>query len=309
MIIERVREKVAAQIKQFPVHSNRASEIGHPCEKYLVLMRTRWQEKTLHDVNLQFIFNEGGLHEESVIRAIQNAGIQVIEQQRAFQWEKYQITGHVDGKVLISEKALPLEIKSMSPFTYDSINSVQDLLNGRYYYLKKYPAQLTLYMLMDEKDEAIFIFKNKVTGQLKEILMTLDYEYGEGLLKKVERINNHVLNNTLPDPIEWDEYACGGCGFAHICLPEVKRTAIDFSDNKELEDKLKRRDELKISVSEYDRIDREIKETLKEKEKVVIGDYLVIGRWIEKNMPAKEAYIQKYWQTKINNISKGGNHE
>lgn len=306
MIVEKVREKVASQIKQFPVHSNRASEIGHPCEKYLVLMRTRWEEKTLHDVNLQFIFNEGNLHEDSVIRTLQNAGIQIIEQQRAFEWKKYRITGHVDGKIIIDNKAIPLEIKSMSPYMFDSINSVKDLLDGKYAYLKKYPAQLTLYMLMDDKDEALFLFKNKVNGQLKEIPMTLDYEYGERLLKKVERINAHVENNTLPEPIDWDEYTCGGCGFNHICLPEVRRTAIDFTDNKELENKLKRRDELKISVSEYDKLDKDIKDCLKEKEKVVVGDYLILGKWIEKNMSAKEAYVQKYWQTKINNLNKGG---
>lgn len=301
MIVEKVAEYKKSRIKLFPCNSNRASEIGHPCEKYLVLIRTRWQEKTLHDVGLQYIFDEGNMHEKEVLKTLHDAGVVVIEQQRAFEWKKYQITGHVDGKVLHEDKAIPLEIKSCSPYMFDSINLVQDLLNGKYAYMKKYPAQLTLYMLMDNKDEAIFLFKNKVNGQLKEIAMKLDYQYGESLLQKVERVNKHIQDNTVPEPIDYDENTCDGCGFLHICLPEIKRTALELCNMPEIEDKLKRLEEIKPIRGEYEKLDKEIKEIFKEKDNVAVGDFLVRGKWIEKSMQAKEAYTQKYWQMKIIN--------
>ena len=307
MLIERIVEKKKEQIKQYPVNSNRASEIGHPCERYLVFLRTRWQEKTLHDVNLQFIFDEGRIHEEAVLQILRESGFKIIEQQRSFEWKDYQITGHIDAKVIIEDKAIPLEIKSSSPYVFEAINSVEDLLNGKYDYLRKYPAQLTLYMLMDNKDEAIFLFKNKVTGALKEIPMKLDYEYGESLIKKVERVNKHVKENTVPLCIEYDEWTCGKCGFLHICLPEIKRDALEITENPEIENKLKRRDELKPLASEYEKIDKEVKEAFKEKEKLVVGEYIITGKWTEKNMPAKEASVQRYWQTKISKIGGDGN--
>ncbi len=304
MIVEKIVEHKRAKIKQWPVSSNRASEAGHSCERYLVFHRARWQEKTLHDVGLQFVFDEGVIHEAAVLKELAEAGVSVVEQQRPFSWPELNLTGHVDGKIVVDGRAIPLEIKSMSPYVFESVNSVADLLNGKYEYLRKYPAQLTLYMLMDNKDEAIFLFKNKVNGQIKEVPMRLDYDYGEQLIRKIERVNVHVAAGTVPDPIEWDERTCGSCGFSHVCLPEVRRQALDLTDDPELEEKLRRRDELKSLVSEYDALDKSVKEALKEKEKVVVGNYLITGKWIEKACSAKEAYVQRYWQTKISKIEK-----
>ncbi len=300
MLTEQVVDYKKSQIKQWPVRSNRASEIGHPCERYLVFLRTRWQEKALHDVALQFIFDEGRMHEDAVLATLTAAGLKLIEQQRAFDWPKYQITGHIDAKVLSGNRAIPLEIKSSSPFVFNKLNSVQDLFDGEYVYLKKYPAQMTLYMLMDGKDEGLFLFKNKVNGQLKEIPMTLDYTYGESLIQKAERINRHVEAGTIPDPVEWSEEVCGGCGFAHICMPEVRRDALEITDMPELEAKLKRREELKVLAREYEALDKEIKIFFKEKEKVVVGDYLIAGRWIDRK--AYSVPAGSYWRTDIEKL-------
>jgi len=299
MLVEKIIESKQRKIKQWPVNANRASEAGHSCERYLVFSRTRWQEKTLHDVGLQMVFDEGNIHEAAVLRDLQDAGITIIEQQRAFAWPELNLTGHVDGKVLTDNKAIPLEIKSMSPFVYQSIDSVDDLLDGKYEYLRKYPAQLTLYMLMDNKDEALFLFKNKVNGQLKEIPMKLDYEYGETLVQKIERVNRHVAAGTTPDPIEWDERTCSNCGFAHICLPEAVRGGLEMVEDPELENKIKRCEELKPLVSEHDAADKEVKTALKGVAKKIIGDYLVIGKEYQRQgKPCWKTTISKIDQIK-----------
>jgi len=297
MIVEKIEALKRSRIEQWPVRSNRASDLGHDCIRYLVLNRIRWQEKTLHDVNLQTIFDEGNLHEKAVLRDLQDAGLNIIEQQRAFEWPEYQITGHIDAKLAVNGNVIPLEIKSSSPFMWQSLNTIQDLYNGKYHYLRKYPAQMTCYLLMDEKPEGLFLFKNKQTGALKEIPMSLDYDLGEKLLKKAEAINKHVADGTLPDCIPYDEQICGDCGFEHICLPDVKRDALEIQTDPELEAKIERWFELKSHKSEYDTLDKEVKAQLKNQEKIVIGDYLIMGKIVQrKGFTVADG---EYWKTTI----------
>ncbi len=300
MIIEKVNDYIKTQIEQWPVRSNRASELGHECLRYLVLNRTRWEEKILHGVNLQTIFNEGNLHEKAVLRLLEDAGFNVTEQARPFEWKEYGITGHIDCKIALNGMAIPAEIKSASPYMYDIINDIQDLYNGKYHYLRKYPAQLNLYLLMDDKPEGLFIFKNKQTGALKEIPMSVDYDLGEKLIKKAMAINMHVAEDTLPDCIPWDEQICGDCGYAHICLPEPKRDALEIKTDPELEAKVRKWFELKPYKSEYESLDKEIKSQLKSQDKIVIGDYFITGKMIQKKGFSVAA--SEYWQCKIKQL-------
>lgn len=301
-IVQAIIETKAKKIKQWPVKSNRASNLGHPCERYLVYERTQWQDKILHDVGLQFIFDEGNLHEEAVIRAMQDAGLHVIEQQRAFSWDKYNITGHIDGKIQDDGNVYPFEIKSFSDWAWKATNSLQDMFKSKSVFMRQYPAQLNLYLIMDEKESGLFLLKNKQTGLLKQIDVTLDYEYTEGLIKKAERVNGHVANSTLADRISWEVGACEFCSYAHICLPPYTREAT-LIDDPDLEAKLERRAQLKEAVSEYEEIDKEIKEKVKERSEVIIGNWQITGKWNEKKEYTVKA--SKYWTTTIRKL-KGG---
>lgn len=297
MFTEKVMENIARQIKLYPVHSNRASDIGHPCVRYHVCQRTRWREKSLHDVGLQLIFGLGNEFEDMVIRQLLAARVRVIEQQKSYEWKEYQITGHVDGKLLGDDgKVYPFDIKSSSPYVYDSIHNIDDLKNGKYSYLRKYPTQLNLYLLMEEQEKGLFIFVNKVNGQLKEIWMDIDYQLGEETLKRCEAINAHVAAGTVPDPIPYDEDLCGRCAFRHICLPDFVGTEVEI-DESELSTMISRYMELKSAAKEYDALNREIARMVNEREKVLAGDYLVTGKWVEKKAFAVPA--SKYWQKKI----------
>lgn len=298
-VVQAVVESKAKKIKQWPVKSNRASQMGHPCERYLVYDRTRWQDKILHDVRLQFVFDEGHIHENAVIRDLQDAGLKIIEQQRAFDWPKYELTGHTDGKILADHTAIPFEIKSMSDWAWKATNSIEDMLKSKAVYMQSYPAQINLYLIMDEKEDGMFILKNKTTGMLKQINVKLDFDYTEGLIKKAERINAHVKAETLPDRIPWEIGACEWCAYSHICLPPHNREAT-LIDDPELEGKLDRRGQLKELVDEYNELDKEIREEVKEKPEIVIGNWKLVGKWIEK----KEYTVKagKYWQTSIKNL-------
>lgn len=294
MIIEKVNDYMQTQIKQWPVNSNRASEIGHPCERYLFFNRTRWQERALHTIDLEYIFREGREQERSVLRLLADSGVDVLEQQRPFSWPIHQITGSIDGKVLIDGQAIPLEIKSMHPFIWQKINSLDDMLNAKQDHLRKYPAQLTIYMLCDNKDKALFLFKNKSTGQLKEILINLDYEYAESIIRKVERVNKAVETGITPDPLPWCD-TCEKCPYRHICINDAIRTEMQFWDDEEAEEKITRWMELKPVAAEYDELDTWRKDTFRGVEKAIVGNYLVMGK--EQGSDKK-----KTWKVSITSI-------
>jgi len=311
VIIEKVLEAKQRKIKQWPVNSNRASELGHECLRYLVLNRTRWQEKTLHDARLQMIFDMGRMVEDLVLQDLREAGFTIVEQQRPFSWDKYQITGSIDCKIAVDGGVYPAEIKSAAPYSFDSINSIEDMRRHKFHYMRKYPAQLTLYLLMDGKDKGFFIFKNKSTGQLKEIWMTLDYDFAESLVQKAEAVNRHVAEGTLPPPMEYSEDICSDCGYVHICMPDRIGKEVQVSDDGELLELVSRYDVLKPGAKEFEEVDKRINELVKGREKVLAGDWFITGKWCERKnydvpLEIKEQYqsVTQYWKktiAKVNN--------
>ena len=295
MIVEKIQESLSKQIKSYPIHSNRASDLGNPCVRYHVYNRTRGEEKALHGIGLQAIFNLGNDFEQIALRELQEAGIRIIEQQRSFEWREYQITGHVDGLVQMNGGAYPIEIKSMSPFVFDSIQDITSLTKGKYAYLRRYPTQLNLYMLMKGIDKAVFLFKNKSTGAYKEVWMDLDYELGEDTLKRAEAINKHVAAGTLPERIA-DDSQCEDCPFVHICLPDHTGAEVEI-DTGELAGMLDRLEELKPYKAEYEEIDGEIKKAVEGREKILAGDWLVTGKWQERKEMLMKA--SRFWRRKV----------
>ncbi len=285
-----------SKIKNWPCKSNRASQCGHPCERYLVLSRTRWQDKLSHDVNLEFIFEGGRMIEDMAMAEIRDAGIQVIEQQSAFEWPEIQLTGHLDAKIVVDGKAIPLECKGYQHFQFEKLNSVEDFLKSDRHYIRMAPAQLMMYMMASESEIGLFYLKDKLTFRPKIIPVELDYDYCEQIIKKLERVNKHIEQGTLPEPVN-DADLCQQCGFLPVCLPSIKAQPMEFIDNVELEEKLKKREELAPAYKEYSSLDREIKKVVAGKEKLMIGDFLITGKEVERKGYTVEP--SSYWKTKI----------
>ena len=298
MFVEKILESKQKKITVYPVHTNRASDLGNPCIRYHVLNRTRWQEKKPIDVNLQLIFDMGNEIESIVLRELSDAHVKVVEQQRAFSWPEYQITGHIDGIILGDDgNTYPFDVKSSSPYVFDSIHTVDDLKNGRYHYLRKYPVQLNLYLLMGNAEKGLFLFKNKVTGQLKEIWMDIDYELGEETLQRAEAINAHVAAGTLPDQYDCDD---DRCPFEHICLPDRIGKEVEIATD-ELAELLERFYELKAAASKYEKINKQIGKMVEGREKLLAGNYFISGKWVDrKGFTVKDS---RYWKKTIKQLT------
>lgn len=318
LLVEKIEEYLKSQATVWPVHSNRASELGHPCLRYLVFLRTRWQDKAPPSPRLLAVFREGQIHEDAILRLLQDAGLTILEQQRPFYWPEYQISGKIDAKLKVddwlAEKLvekynlsfngnflIPLEVKSCSSMVFNSIEDYQSLKKSKYPWIRKYPAQMVLYLLMDNKEIGLMLFKDKQTGALKEVWIPLDWELGEELLQKAEAVNRHVAEGTVPEA-EWDEDFCPDCPFLHICSVEVKREPLEFAEDPELAEKIKRWWELKPLKAEWERLDKEIKKAVEGKEKMIVGEFLVTGRWKERKPYTVQGY--RYWEKKIIPLSK-----
>lgn len=270
-----LRESLEKQIKVYPCNNLRASSIGHPCERYLYLLLRHWDEQKPHDVGLQSIFNLGNSIEEYTIENIKRAGFEVITPTvRSWKIEKPLITGREDIRIKDENgELLPVEIKGISPFEFDKLNTVEDFMKSKRSYIRGYPAQLQTYMYYFAKEKGFFALTNKLTGETKFIEMPFDYEYAESLLQKAERIYKALDEEAPPDACE-DISVCEGCSLAHIC-GECRRVPADIDLDEELDALIDRKNELAAAKKEYEQIDKEIKARVGERDKVITGQYLI----------------------------------
>jgi CRISPR/Cas system-associated exonuclease Cas4 (RecB family) len=286
MLIEKIYENKEKKRRISPVNSNRASEIGHPCLRYLVYLRTKWSEKALPTLRQQLVFDEGRNQERSIIFDLMEAGFEIIEQQRTLYWEEFNLVGHIDGKVIVNGKGIPFEVKSLSPYIFETINNLKDMLTHRKWWVRKYPFQLLIYLLLANEPEGIYILKNKSSGELKEIWVRLEdhLELAEEALKKCEEIERHIKNQTLPDRIN-NEEICDTCPFAHICLPELTRPAINLEENEEILQMLEERELLKEKVERFNELDEQIKNYFKKMDgdRFLVGQFLIMKKKVKRN--------------------------
>lgn len=272
---EALRESLEKQIKVYPCNNLRASNLGHPCERYLYLLIKHWDEQKPHDAGLQSIFNLGNAMEAFTIDTIKAAGYEVITPTvRSWKIENPLVTGREDIRIKAENgELIPVEIKGLSPQEWAKLNTVEDFFQSKKYYVRGYPAQLQMYMLHFGKEYGFFALTNKLTGQTKFIEMRFDYEYAEGLLQKAERIYKALETETPPECCD-DISVCEGCGLQHIC-GECRRVPADLELDGELDELIDRKQELSEAKREYERVDKQIKERVGERDKIISGKYLI----------------------------------
>lgn len=295
------------RIRASPVHTTRASSLGHHCERFLVYERTQSELRTLHQPDLQAIFDLGHNVEKYVIHELEEMGCEVVQRGRDYEDKRYDMTGHVDAKLWMKDwpKPIPFEIKGLNPFTAESIATIEDIRDSRQIWVRKYYAQLQAYLFLDNSELGVFALLNKSSGKIDFIECPLDYEYAEALLKKAERIRDHVKAGTLPERVLSAE--CARCPFAHVCLPDMQYgQGIEFFDSAEVEGMLARRAELESAAREFDALDKAIKKQLPHKPEVLIGQWAVTGKEIERK--GYEVKPGSYWKFEFLKLTNGGNN-
>ena len=277
-ISEQLRKTTEAKIQVFPCNNLRASNIGHPCERYLFLLIKHWEDQKPIDVTTQNIFDLGNKMEEYAIAKLKEAGYEIVTPAvRSWKIDDPYITGREDILIKDSEtgELVPGEIKGISPFEFDKLNTIQDFLNSKRYYIRAYPMQLLTYMWKFNKEHGFFFIVNKLTGELKPIDLYLkDHEsLMLSMLEKAARVNKAVETDSMPEPID-DSSVCEKCPLAHICGHSVG-IPLDVETDDELDDLIDKRDSLKASKKEYEDLDDQIKSKVGDRVKVLGGKWLV----------------------------------
>jgi len=230
-------------------------------------------------------------------------------------WSKYQISGRKDLRIrkIGVKHGIQTEVKSCSPFTYNSINSVQDIRDHRWSFIQKWDRQVCLYMVLQGVEKYWLLLKNKASGEIKIIEYTLgdeELQIAEGMTKKAETVNRLVQIGQLPNAsmkISTPDL-CTQCEFFNVCLPELNfgLAAHVLTDERaiELASKTARLMELKPFAKEFEELDEEVKDEIKALvsdggEQVVYGDWVASVKYValkaqpEKTVPAKPAGTQK----------------
>lgn len=246
ILAERIRTKRKEWIQQRREKpkshpSNRASELGHPCLRYLVLCRTAGEKAAPLPDDTLTLFREGNIHEADILKGLHEIGISLYGTQESFPPNSYNITGHIDGlhgfycpyppPDLTVDEAEPgeyrpipwvevgAEIKSVNPYHWERIKTAEDMLYMPAFFIRKWYTQSQVYLFLKDLRWWIFVLKNKMTGAWKVIAMEIDLDFVQSCLDKAEQVNEHVANNSLP-PFIADPSACHRCKFyGGACQP------------------------------------------------------------------------------------------
>lgn len=286
-----------SRIRIHPVHTTRASSIGHECERFLVYERTQGEFRKPHEENTQALFDLGNHLERYVVGELAAMNIDVHERARDFFDRELELSGHIDGKLVIPgvEHPVPAEIKGLNPFTADRIETLDDIRNCRQGWVRKYYAQLQTYLHLDKSPMGVFVILNKVSGQIAFIDCPYDREFATELIEKVKRVRDAVRAKTLPERHQTSD--CARCPFAHVCLPDLNfGEAVKILDEPELIEAIRRREAARERHAEFTAADKAVKEYLPESAaELLVGPYALIGKEIQRKAYAVKAGSYVKW--------------
>lgn len=295
-------EYIASKVRRpDSARSNWASELGHPCDLYLTFRRVRGELARPVDVRLQRIFEEGKKQEDLILRELENMGVRVLERGVPISstdalYRELNIGGQIDAKcnfeaiahrlILVApgidwgRKRVVVECKSLSPHLFDALADYDAIKTAKQHYVQKWADQMLLYLLGHNDEAGLFVFKSKVTGELRFVPVLLDLEECDRLAAKAQRVNAAVAafhaSGALPAPIPWRQDLCGDCAFLAICPNSRELPSVELENSAELTELFERREALKEATTE----EREVKEAIDSRLSAYEGkDVLVGGRW------------------------------
>lgn len=300
------RHQKAVETK-YPRSHPIASDIGD-CHRETVLGVTHWQDKPAFPADLGARFERGNNIENWVILELQHLGF-TVRVDRA-PWEimdrkgRLVCRGKVDGFIsdgLTDGRAeVPFEVKSLYPYIYQSINEVADF--DRFFFSKKYPRQLQLYLYANNLPEGFFLLDDCM-GHWKMIHVELDLEKTEAILQQIEGAVDHINNGTLPGYHD-DPSVCRKCwAYGRVCTPPMQNEGWEVLGDETIARDLDRRAECEPQHQEYAAIDKRVKARFRGKSNIIVGDWIVTGKEGEQKKKAQEATTVKTWRTTIKRIS------
>lgn len=288
-----------------PRQSNYMSDIGHACERYLVYARVAWDKTAPFGDRIASIMHEGDVHEAAVLDLLRKGGIDIREQQARLFDDYTKLSGRVDAVFRIDGAWYVADVKSVSPWVYEAVNSEADILESRFYWVRHWYTQLQAYLHHDRERnprtaQGLIVLKNRENGQVKAVEITYNAEAALELMLKAERVNRAVEAKELPDRISPALGYCATCRFRLECLPDTDPgPGIEVLDDADLVEMLERRADLEGGRREYEALDKAVKKSMMGRN-VVAGDWMV--RSVDRHRKGYEVKDTDYVEVQITRL-------
>jgi hypothetical protein len=221
------------------------------------------------------LFKVGREFEEVVIKKLLQI-LPVKAFQRPLENKDLQIAGVLD---VLLESDEPIEIKSCNKYSFQEISKYsgnpKQLINAELLY-RKYYFQVQTYLFLLDVEKGFLFVKDRESGNEMLIEIVRDEEAIKEVMEKAQGVNECLEKEKLPEGI-FIKDICNHCYFYRdICQKELKgkkSQVVELSEG--FLEKLEQYYILKDQMKEYERLEKEVKETLKEWED---GVYVVKGR-------------------------------
>ena len=300
--LEKRREKfLSDKTGAYPRKNPILSDIGD-CDRQIAYGVTNWKDKPLPSPDLQARFEAGKDAERIMARDLLDLGFDFMGAQDSVtvtgRGGILLATGKIDGFIKWQGEKIPGEFKSLHPNVYDSVDSVEGF--SKKPWLRKYIRQLQMYMFGNSKEYGLFGLTNCL-GAKKWFVLYLDLGECELILRRLEAVQKHLSDGTLPDRIPYKDDVCGKCSFANICLADIVRSEAEILTDDSLIASLEERESLKDKSSRYNELDKAVKKALKGIPKGIAGGFMILGKPFHRDAYSVESI--EGWTTSIKKLS------
>jgi len=184
---------------------------GYPQEEPPKKTREMWSERSEDELRIIRMLRKK--------YKIKNAGEDQVSFYRVVEGTKIAISVTPDGLILVDKNWIPLEIKSLNPFKFESIKN-QDGLSREYF------IQVQGQMLLTKTERALYVIGNSKTKiDLKEFKVDFD----ERIIPWAERRINHIIENFKNETIQPEFFP--GSKKCHWCLYKERCRTDGCDDN------------------------------------------------------------------------------
>jgi CRISPR/Cas system-associated exonuclease Cas4 (RecB family) len=276
-IQERRKAALKKKITQYPKQTSYLSDVGE-CDRQMAYSILNWQDRPLHDEDLQALFDAGKEQENVLVRELMALGYEFMSGQEVIEIKNRAgeviARGRIDGKIRWHGVKIPVEIKAMNAFTFDDLDSIEDFHKKPH--LRKYLRQLRMYCHGNNEPEGLLLCTD-FRGHWKIFVVQWDAAECEQILQRLERVHEAVKAKTLPARIDYRDEICGKCSFAHICLPDILRKESEIITDDEFIQRLEQRAAVTEAKSLYERLDKSIKADIKKRvtKQAIAGDFFI----------------------------------
>jgi hypothetical protein len=320
---KKLEEQYAPKGPGTPPASYRASMIGRPCARYLVFARTpeSWNLRKPADAAGEFEMKRGREAEHQIIGLAEKALSGIFDK-----WvynrdpndqdprldcrdDALDVNGKVDALANEVEngKLWVFEAKHVSTFTFEKVDTAEDIKNAEEHWLQAWYGALQAYLFNKSIENGCWILgaKQRVGSEfpVKFIPVTLDYEWFQQPIDRIQLAERHRKAGTLPDPIPYTKKGCGSCEFLAVCGNDPRKLPANPNLPPELEENLNREFELKPAAAEYEKVKAKNREATKGIEQAVCGKYYIVGKEQTRTTKPSEGKTSTFWQTKVEEIT------